>query len=171
MDTDAHRYEHPETTDFHSGILQIRPGKFRNSSQGGVNHEGTRIETKGDGDVCDAQSKFQNPKSKMPSPHPRGDGFDDLVLAGAVDGFEFGGEGHGDVEGGDPQRGGFELAELLLGEAGDQFGPETVGAPAFVDDNQAAGAGERGFDQVEPQRGEGAQVKEVEARRALIGEA
>jgi hypothetical protein len=68
--------------------------------------------------------------------------------------FEFGGERHRQVERGDPQRGGLEGGELLLDQAGDEFGAETVGAAALVQDDQPAGAGEGGADGVEPQRGE-----------------
>ena len=76
--------------------------------------------------------------------------------------FELGGEGDGEVEGADAQGRGFEVEKVLLGEARDELGAEAVGAAAFVEDDEAVGAGEGSFDGVEAQGGEGAEVEEVE---------
>ena len=84
--------------------------------------------------------------------------------------FQLGGEGDGEVERADAERGGFQVGELGFGETGDEFGAEAVGAAALVDDDEPAGAGERGLDGVEPERRETAQVEEVEAVLVLAGE-
>ncbi|MBI2512977.1 MAG: hypothetical protein HYV96_13440 [Opitutae bacterium] len=49
-----------------------------------------------------------------------------FFFARAVDGFESGGEGDRNIQCGDAERGGFELAPVFFGQAREEFGAEAV---------------------------------------------
>src|SRR4051812_20589150 len=96
-------------------------------------------------------------------PDPRRNAVDDLVVGRTEDFLEFGGEGDGEVERGDAQGRSLQRGEVRFGKARDELGAEAVGAAAFVQDDEAAGARERRLDGVEFQRRQGAEVEQVES--------
>src|SRR5690606_2003552 len=104
------------------------------------------------------------------SADPVGDVCDGGVAGGAIGVLELGGEGHGHVERGDAQGRGLEVEEVFLGQTGDELGTEAVGASALVDDDEAVGALQRGADGVEIERGERAQVEDIEGLFVFPGE-